>query len=172
MSETYDKLVKPIKQDIFADLVNALATQSTAVNAPDRPLVILEVGIGAAPNLPYYAEAVAKAPVQLQQPVVVVGVDPNPEMLKGARETVTGAQLPPGWAVELFEGSAEALPFEDGSVDAVVVTTVGYTVASLGRAGQSRRAGNACRGHQGPNVSGRGRCRIKQRYRRNEIGVL
>ncbi len=149
MSETYDSLVKPIKQDIFADLVNALAAQSTAVNAPNRPLVILEVGVGAAPNLPYYAEAVAKAPVQLQQPAVVVGVDPNPEMLKGAREAAAAAQLPPGWAVELFEGSAEALPFEDGSVDAVVVTTVGYIIASLGRAGQSReeeRAGNTGQG--------------------------
>ena len=37
------------------------------------------------------------------------GIDPSPEMLDVAREKVTG--------VRLIEGTAEALPFENGSVD-------------------------------------------------------
>ncbi len=137
------------------------STAPSAVRSePQQPAAtVLEVGIGGAPNFPYYiqaaeAEAAARAGA-LQQPQAgaeqkqgppneqreqrqqqqqqqqllrhlrIVGVDPNPEMLKLAAASVANTQLPPGWAVELLQGSAEALPFGDGTFDAVVVTLVG-----------------------------------------------
>jgi demethylmenaquinone methyltransferase/2-methoxy-6-polyprenyl-1,4-benzoquinol methylase len=49
----------------------------------------------------------------------VVGVDQSAEMLAGARRRFAGAM---GERVELVEGRAEALPFDDGSFDALSLT--------------------------------------------------
>jgi ubiquinone/menaquinone biosynthesis C-methylase UbiE len=66
---------------------------------------VLELGVGTGLNLPHYANAAE-----------VVGIDPDPYMLSRARPRAAAAAR----AVELVEGSAEALPFEDGSFDTVV----------------------------------------------------
>ena len=50
----------------------------------------------------------------------VVGIDQSPEMLAAGRERVEHAGL--GGRIELREGRAESLPFEDGSVDALTFT--------------------------------------------------
>jgi ubiquinone/menaquinone biosynthesis C-methylase UbiE len=68
---------------------------------------VLELGVGTGLNLPYYANAAE-----------VVGIEPDPHMLSRARSRVAAARC----RVELIEGSAEALPFEDGSFDSVVVS--------------------------------------------------
>jgi len=67
-----------------------------------------------------------------QKRCTVVGVDQSPEMLAVAREHVP--------EVELVEASAESLPFEDGSFDALTVTYLlryvddpGATLAELAR---------------------------------------
>jgi demethylmenaquinone methyltransferase/2-methoxy-6-polyprenyl-1,4-benzoquinol methylase len=50
----------------------------------------------------------------------VVGVDQSPEMLAAGRRQVASAGLTS--RVELIEGRAEALPFDDGSFDALTFT--------------------------------------------------
>jgi ubiquinone/menaquinone biosynthesis C-methylase UbiE len=69
---------------------------------------VLEIGIGAGPNLPLYGRGVA----DLQ------GVDPAAYLLDQARRT--GAWLP--FPVRLLEQSAEHLPLADAGIDTVVVT--------------------------------------------------
>jgi ubiquinone/menaquinone biosynthesis C-methylase UbiE len=67
---------------------------------------VLELGVGTGLNLPWYGEADE-----------VVGVDPDPHMLKRARTRVSAAPCP----VTLVEAGAESLPFDDGTFDSVVV---------------------------------------------------
>jgi len=50
----------------------------------------------------------------------VVGIDQSPEMLAAGRERIARACL--ASRIELREGRAEALPFEDGSFDALTFT--------------------------------------------------
>jgi len=74
---------------------------------------VLEIGVGAGPNLPLYADDVQ-----------IVGVEPSRRLLGMAR----GEARKAGRAVELFEGSAEALPIDAGSIDTVVTT---WTLCSI-----------------------------------------
>ncbi len=69
----------------------------------------LEVGIGTGLNLPHY-------PAGLD----LVGLDPDPDMLVGARRRA--AEL--GHPATLVEGDAMGLPFPDESFDTVVATFV------------------------------------------------
>ena len=75
---------------------------------------VLEIGIGSGLNLPFYAQRVQQ----------VIGLDPSPRLLAMARGA--GRQLE--GAIELVEGSAEAVPLEDRSVDTVVTT---WTLCSI-----------------------------------------
>jgi ubiquinone/menaquinone biosynthesis C-methylase UbiE len=75
---------------------------------------VLELGVGTGLNLPYYERATG-----------VVGIDPDPHMLRRAR--LRAAEAP--CQVELRQASAEALPFPDGSFDAIVVTLALCTIA-------------------------------------------
>jgi ubiquinone/menaquinone biosynthesis C-methylase UbiE len=75
---------------------------------------VLEVGIGPGLNLPFYAQ-------RAQQ---VIGLDPSPRLLAMARRAGRGTDS----AIELIEGSAEAVPLDDRSVDTVVTT---WTLCSI-----------------------------------------
>jgi ubiquinone/menaquinone biosynthesis C-methylase UbiE len=75
---------------------------------------VLEVGIGSGLNLPFYSGSVK----------YVVGLDPSPRLLAMARETANRARK----SLELVEGTAEAVPLEDYSVDTVVTT---WTLCSI-----------------------------------------
>ena len=77
---------------------------------------VLEIGIGSGLNLPLYAETARH----------VVGIDPSPRLLAMARQ-VTRAAVP----IDLLEGSAEALPFEDESIDTVVTTWTLCTIPDV-----------------------------------------
>lgn len=83
---------------------------------------VLEIGVGSGLNLPLYTGRVAH----------VIGLDPSPRLLEMARKARDKAALP----VELLEGSAEAIPLEDKSVDTVVTTwtlcTIPDAVCALG----------------------------------------
>lgn len=81
---------------------------------------VLEIGIGSGLNLPLYGAAVRE----------LVGIDPSAALLGRARRAAAGARMP----VELVEGSAEALAFEDASFDAVVTTWSLCTIPDAGRA--------------------------------------
>ncbi len=88
----------------------------TARDATGR---VLELGVGTGLDLPYYSEVSE-----------VVGIDPDPHMLRRARARASTVSFP----VELVEGSAESLPFEDASFDAVVVALALCTIPDPARA--------------------------------------
>jgi len=66
---------------------------------------VLEVAIGTGRSIPFYADAVS-----------LTGIDLSPEMLALARARADAL----GRAVDLREGDAENLPFDDASFDTVV----------------------------------------------------
>jgi ubiquinone/menaquinone biosynthesis C-methylase UbiE len=87
---------------------------------------VLEIGIGSGLNLPLYGANVR----------TVIGLDPSPELLLMAHDRAAGAPIP----VELLEGSAEAMPVADASIDTVVTTWTLCTIANAPRAlGEVRR---------------------------------
>jgi ubiquinone/menaquinone biosynthesis C-methylase UbiE len=69
---------------------------------------VLEIGVGSGHNFPFYPESVRR----------VIGVDPSPKLLAIAGRTARGVP----YSIDLLEGSAEAIPLEDQSVDTVVIT--------------------------------------------------
>jgi ubiquinone/menaquinone biosynthesis C-methylase UbiE len=74
---------------------------------------VLEIGVGSGANLPLYAAGVH-----------VVGLEPSPRLLSMARAAARNA----GLSVDLIEGSAEALPLDERSIDTVVTT---WTLCSI-----------------------------------------
>jgi ubiquinone/menaquinone biosynthesis C-methylase UbiE len=81
---------------------------------------VLEVGVGSGLNLPLYTDAVTH----------VVGLDPSVRLLSKARRSQRASALP----IRLIEGSAEALPLEDQSVDTVVTTWTLCSIPDVGAA--------------------------------------
>jgi ubiquinone/menaquinone biosynthesis C-methylase UbiE len=79
---------------------------------------VLEIGIGSGLNLPLYASAARS----------VIGLEPSLELLRMARRRA--ASVP----VEFLETSAEAIPLDAGSVDAVVTTWTLCTIPDAPRA--------------------------------------
>ena len=76
---------------------------------------VLELGIGGGLNLRFYDPDMVTG---------VFGVDPSPEM----RERAKDAQRPDHLPVEVRDGTAEALPFDDASFDSIVCT---FTLCSV-----------------------------------------
>jgi ubiquinone/menaquinone biosynthesis C-methylase UbiE len=74
---------------------------------------VLEIGIGSGLNLAFYTAATS-----------VVGLDTSVKLLSMARRAAIGRSL----SVELLEGTAEAIPLPDDSVDTVVMT---WTLCSI-----------------------------------------
>ena len=87
---------------------------------------VLEIGIGSGLNLPFYTRKAER----------VIGLDPSPKLLSMARQAARQSM----GAVEFLEGSAEAIPLADRSVDTVVTT---WTLCSIpnasGALGEMRR---------------------------------
>ena len=81
---------------------------------------VLEVGVGSGLNLSLYTGQVA----------FVVGLDPSSRLLSRAREVQRSSAL----SIELIEGSAEAIPLEDQSVDTVVTTWTLCSIPDVGAA--------------------------------------
>ena len=81
---------------------------------------VLEIGIGSGLNLPHYGAQVTQ----------VIGLEPSPRLLAMTRDRMRHA----GAAVELVEGSAEAVPLEDRCVDTVLTTWTMCSIPNVGRA--------------------------------------
>jgi ubiquinone/menaquinone biosynthesis C-methylase UbiE len=75
---------------------------------------VLEIGPGTGPNLAYYPPGIRW-----------VGVEPNPYMVPHLQAAAARAGLP----VDLRSGTAERIPADDNSMDAVVSTLVLCSVA-------------------------------------------
>lgn len=82
---------------------------------PDADGVVVEIGMGAAPNLPLYDPSRVRS---------VIGVEPSSGLRKKARRAIAGQSLD----VELIDARAESLPIETGTADTIVLT---YTLCSL-----------------------------------------
>ena len=81
---------------------------------------VLEIGIGSGLNLPFYSRNVHH----------VIGLEPSPRLLAMARRVERTGFGP----VEFIEGSAEAIPLKDASVDTVVTTWTLCTIPDVLRA--------------------------------------
>src|ERR1700758_2634697 len=69
---------------------------------------VLEVGIGSGLNLPFYGNTAAE----------IIGLELSPKLLDMANAAAQKSQIP----LRLVEGTAEAIPIEDHTFDAVVTT--------------------------------------------------
>jgi ubiquinone/menaquinone biosynthesis C-methylase UbiE len=81
---------------------------------------VLEIGIGSGLNLPFYSRNVKD----------FIGLDASPKLLSMERRNLRPDTPSP----ELIEGSAEAIPLENDSVDTVVTTWTLSTIPDAGRA--------------------------------------
>lgn len=78
---------------------------------------VLEIGVGSGINLPLYTDAAEH----------VVGLDPSPRLLSMARRVHRNGTA----STELIEGSAEALPLGDKSIDTIVTTWTLCTIPDV-----------------------------------------
>jgi ubiquinone/menaquinone biosynthesis C-methylase UbiE len=77
---------------------------------------VLEIGIGAGSNLPYYGRHARE----------IFGLDPSQPLLGRAR-----SKVPRGEPIHLFAASAEAIPLEDRSVDTTVTTWAACSIPQV-----------------------------------------
>jgi ubiquinone/menaquinone biosynthesis C-methylase UbiE len=75
---------------------------------------VLEIGIGPGLNLPFYYSEVKE----------VIGLDPSAPLLDMAGKQARAGHMP----ITMLQGSAEAIPLEDASVDTVLTT---WTLCSI-----------------------------------------
>lgn len=103
MSSIYDRFMRNAEEACLgawrADLLRGLSG------------AVLEIGAGTGANLRHYPSSVTR----------LVVTEPDPHML-GRLRARAAADAPP--RTELLRASSDALPFEDGSFDAVVTTLV------------------------------------------------
>ena len=81
---------------------------------------VLEVGIGSGLNLPFYRSNVSR----------IIGLDPSPRLLDLAQRQGKAA----GISLDLLQGSAQAIPLDDASIDTVTMT---WTLCSIPNAPQA-----------------------------------
>ena len=76
---------------------------------------VLDIGIGSGLNIPFYkSDKIHK----------VIGIDPSHELINLAKDLVNNSQT----SIELFIGSAEAIPYPDNFFDTVLIT---YTMCTI-----------------------------------------
>jgi SAM-dependent methyltransferase len=113
VASLYDRYVLP-KLLGFACGAPPIMKQRAKV-VPKAQGRVLELGIGMGRNLAFYDPA---------KVTELIGVDPSPEL----RAAALAASRPDGLSVQIDDGTAEALPFEDASFDTVVCT---FTLCSV-----------------------------------------
>ncbi|KAL3808279.1 hypothetical protein ACHAXA_001168 [Cyclostephanos tholiformis] len=158
--DRYEDTARPYKARLFRKLFDSLSPScddDDECRNRDRPTTILEVGMGAFPNAPYYAEALLRPSsswIGSSRGMDIIGVDPNDYMFDYARESAARAGLassssfssgvdphhPPDRrrridaSLRTYHGVAESLPFATGSIDAVVSTLTLCSVVDQKRA--------------------------------------
>ena len=138
--DDYEMKAQPYKTKLFQRLFDSLASKSSASNASsdingnggwDNLPVVVEIGMGTFPNAPYYAHALKDSSLK---GLDIISVDPNDSMIGYAKESAQKSGLiissnntiaPSSLAstsLRSVHGVAEALPFANDSVDAIVCT--------------------------------------------------
>lgn len=91
-----------------------------ALAVPRAEGVVLELGAGSAPNLPFYDAARVRR---------LIALEPSAELRALAAQRIQRSGRPAGaFPVELLDGVGEAIPLPDASVDSVVCT---YTLCTV-----------------------------------------
>ena len=116
----YQNQIVPLLIDLAMRQRNLAAYRNRVVSAAEGH--VLEIGIGSGRNLPFYSRKVAR----------VIGLDPSPKLLSMARANLRADS----GLCEFIEGSAEAIPLQNESVDTVVTT---WTLCSIPDAHQALR---------------------------------
>jgi ubiquinone/menaquinone biosynthesis C-methylase UbiE len=116
----YQNQIIPLLINLTMRRRDLAAYRSRVVPAADGS--VLEIGIGSGLNLPFYSRNVER----------LIGLDPSPKLLSMVRRNLR----PDTPSLELIEGSAEAIPLENDSVDTVVTT---WTLCSIPDAGRALR---------------------------------
>ena len=154
----YESAARPYKARLFRTLFDSLSLLPDYDDDDDdghrrRPVSIVEVGVGAFPNAPYYAAAVSSGGGGLgatarSMGLDIIGVDPNDYMFDYARDSAVRAELSTATtssdadthgghskvSLRTVHGVAESLPFATGSIDAVVATLMLCSVVDQRRA--------------------------------------
>jgi ubiquinone/menaquinone biosynthesis C-methylase UbiE len=86
---------------------------------------VLEIGIGSGLNLPFYGNSVSH----------IIGIEPSAKLLHMAQAASREISIP----LDLIEGTAEAIPIDDRSIDTVVTTWTMCSIPVLERALQEMR---------------------------------
>jgi len=129
----YEERAKPYKQKIFQSLFASLSKEE---NTPQPTIV--EVGMGTFPNAPYYAQGIKDNPSL--QGFDIISVDPNDYMhsyaIQSAEKSglISSSSTSKTTTLRNVHGVAEALPFDDNSIDAVVGTLTLCSVTDQNRA--------------------------------------
>ena len=110
-SKMYDPVMRPFEKRRIGNIRRKLVS-----NQQGR---ILEIGSGTGANFPYYQEADK-----------IIAIEPDEAMRERSEAKVDEASVP----IELVDASAEQLPFEDDSFDAVVGTLVLCSIPNLDQA--------------------------------------
>jgi len=113
----YNTVILPRLCDLAMRSKDLLRYRERAISAAQGR--VLEIGIGSGLNLPFYGPAVKQ----------VVGLEPGAKLLDMARR-VPHSAIP----VEFIEGTAEAIPIEDRSIDTVVTTWTMCSIPDVDRA--------------------------------------
>jgi len=120
----YEEAIAPLKTKLFSRLKPASPSTSSTSSAPGLDLV--EIGVGTGPSLKYY-------PREEYPNLSITAIDPNNFMLPYLYKNMDAL----GWSREGISwqlGTAEALPLEDSSTDAVVCTLVLCSVSDVEKA--------------------------------------
>lgn len=108
----YQRLIVPHLIDLAMRSQSLDAYRQRAIEAARG--IVLEIGVGSGQNLPLYGSAVDR----------VYAIDPSPELLRLARDSIPDAPVP----LSLIRASAEQLPFADTIFDTIVMT---WTLCSI-----------------------------------------
>ena len=136
--DDYEMKAQPYKTKLFQRLFESLASKSSASNASsdingggNNLPVVVEIGMGTFPNAPYYAHALKDSALK---GLDIISVDPNDSMIGYAKESaqksgliISSNNIAPSsssssTSLRSVHGVAEALPFANDSVDAIVCT--------------------------------------------------
>ena len=114
----YDKHILPHVTNIAMRQPDMAKRRARVI--PQAEGRVLEIGLGSGLNLPFYSERMSE----------LIAIEPSPKL----REMTQRAATANNHAVDLRDGSAEAIPLDDASIDTVVTTWTLCTIPDAHKA--------------------------------------